>query len=203
MPFTTNITEQDAKVLNHLVGKSEVFIEDLAPLTKTGTTKVDSLRKIVSDLKRKYILSGLPVPFNCKIISRQNNNSVPQQDQPIQVRKTRGGRLVPVANTTPDAHIDFVLEPYYRRVKTRNRVANLSDREWEVFVYFYNNVGKKISLEELRNDVVYKHFGSKTPHNWADSIRTTIGKLRQNIPELKTENRLSTLIGTPTYYMFD
>lgn len=202
------LTSQEQKIINYLSSKSEVSWEELVVFVKDPqNVKMKTLQKVVSDVKRKFKEVNLPVPFNCAFKSlsaidfKINKELVAQIEPVIKLRITVGGNKVPATNTNPDAHVDFRLEKLYKRVRTRSDVINLSDNEWELFSYLHENVGKMISLEELKN-VVYKGFGSKTPYNWADAIKRTLTKLRTNIKELKSNNRLVTVIGGSTvYYM--
>lgn len=220
---TLKITNQEAQIITHCAGKKVVPWEELAQYAKEPTTvKLKTLQKAVSDLKKKYRDANLPVPFDCSFVSLvslpadQETKPVPAptvSTQPktetkleqklVQLRITRGGNRVSADDKTPDAHIDFKLEPFYKRVRTRTNTINLSDNEWELFKLFHNNIGKKFSIEDLK-DIVYRNFGSKTPHNWADAIGGTLTKLRTNIRELKTNDRLLTIRGSNiTYYMFE
>lgn len=220
---TLKITNQEAQIITHCAGKKVVPWEELAQYAKEPTTvKLKTLQKAVSDLKKKYRDANLPIPFDCSFvslvslpadqetkpvpapaISTQSKTDTKPEQKLVQLRITRGGNRVPADDRTPDAHIDFKLEPFYKRVRTRTNAINLSDNEWELFKLFHANLGKKFSVEDLKN-VVYENFGSKTPHNWADAIKRTLTKLRTNIRELKTSNRLMCSIGSDTtYYMFE
>ena len=217
------ITNQEAQIISHCTGKKIVPWEELAQYAKEPTTvKLKTLQKAVSDLKKKYRDANLSLPFDCSFVSLLNQatedtkgiakipappvavkleiKSEPEQKL-VPVRRTRGGNIVNADDKTPDAHLDFKLEPYYKRVKTRTATINLSDNEWELFKLFHTNVGKMLSMEDIKN-VVYKDFGSKTPHNWASAIKGTLTKLRTNIRELKTDNRLICVVGHgSTFYM--
>lgn len=220
---TLKITNQEAQIITHCAGKEVVSWEELAQYAKEPTTvKLKTLQKAVSDLKKKYRDANLPMPLNCSFVSlvslpadqetkpspvpvatTQLQADAKPEQKLVQLRITRGGNRVPADDKTPDAHIDFKLEPFHKRVRTRTNIINLSDNEWELFKLFHSNLGKKFSVEDLK-DVVYKNFGSKTPHNWADAIGGTLTKLRTNIRELKTNDRLLTIRGSNiTYYMFE
>ena len=200
------ITNQEQQFINHCSGKSVIAWEELAQYAKSPTTvKLKTLQKAISDLKKKYRDAGLPLPFICSFVSLLEQN-VPVETKPIeqklvQLRTTKGGNWVAIDDVQPDAHIDFKLEPYYKRVRTRTGIINLSDNEWELFNLFHANIGKMFSMDDIKN-VVYKDFGSKTPHCWAQSIKRTLTNLRTNIRELKTDNRLVCVMGgNTTFYM--
>ncbi len=218
-----NLTPQEFNIINFLCGKNEINLFDLAIFAKEPTkVKKQTLQKTVSDIKRKYTQLGLQPPFNCKICVDQTIvekpepvlkivESAPKIEEPIlkvveeiiiPMRITLGGNRVTQSNTDPDAKIDFQLDKLNKRVKTRKSGSiNLSDNEWELFCFLHENADKMVSIEDIKN-VVYKNFGSKTPHCWADSIKRTLTKLRINIRELKTDNRLVTIMGgNITQYM--
>jgi hypothetical protein len=203
------LTGQEQKIINYLAGKNEVAWEELVVFAKDPQrVKLKTLQKVVSDIKRKFKDMGLTIPFACTFksisaIDARINKELEAQVEPaiVRMRTTPGGNKVPASNTDLDAHIDFKLEKLYKRVRTRSGLINLSDNEWELFSYLHENAGKMVSLEDMKS-VVYKSFGSRTPYNWADAIKRTLTKLRTNIKELKSENRLVTIIGGNTvHYM--
>lgn len=205
------LTKQEERIVNYCAGKAKVYWEELAQFAKEPTSvKLKTLRKTVTDLKKKYRDANLPSPLTCEFVFLTTPDSklaqpvtVESAPEPklVQLRITRGGNRVSQDNKQPDLHIDFQLVPYYKRVKTRTNTINLSDNEWELFTLFHSNPAVMFSMEEIKN-IVYKHFGDKTPHNWAEAIKRTLGKLRTNIRELKTDNRLVTVMGgNTTYYM--
>lgn len=210
------LTAQELNIVNYCSGKPQVPYEELAQFSKEpATVKLKTIQKTISDLKKKYRDANLILPFNCVFIQLAKTqdkplavsadklipSSAPVEQKLVQLRMTRGGNRVPMDNKQPDVHIDFKLEPLYKRVRTKSEVINLSDNEWELFTFLHSKAEKTISIEEMK-DVVYKNFGSKTPAGWADSIKRTLSKLRRNIHELKTQERLMTIIGSnTTYYM--
>lgn len=220
------ITNQEQKIINHCTNKSIVTWQELAQYAKDpATVKLKTIQKAISDIKKKYRDANLPSPLTCSFISlldqkdgaaevkqetvkprltlvkSLDSKSEVNEQKLVQLRITRGNNRVPADDKRPDAHIDFVLDPFYKRVRTRTNTINLSDNEWELFKLLHENVDKMLSLENIK-DVVYKNFGSKTPHCWADSIKRTLTKLRTNIRELKTDNRLICSIGSnTTFYM--
>src|ERR1019366_7639570 len=209
------LTIQELSIVNYCSGKSQVPYEELAQFSKDPiTVKLRTIQKSVSDLKKKYRDANLSLPFNCsftQLVKKTQRTATigdlikqklsvppaPVEQKLVQLRVTRGGNRVTADNILPDAHIDFKLEPLYKRVRTKSGTINLSDNEWELFTFLHSNVDKTISIEEMK-DVVYKNFGSKTPAGWADSIKRTLSKLRRNIHELKTQERLMTIIGSNT-----
>jgi DNA-binding response OmpR family regulator len=192
------LTNQEQRILNFLIGKTEVAWEELAQFSKDpSSVKMKTLQKAVSDLRKKFTDSNIPVPFKCKFITLLKKEPVVQEQKFVKMRTTPAGNLVSADSNEPNAYVDFKLEPNYRRIRTKNGVVNLGPAEWELFEFLYKNVEKPVSVEDMKN-LVFKNFGSKTPHNWADSISRTLTKLRKNIPELKTQNRLLTVTGGAT-----
>lgn len=197
------ITVQEQSIIDYCLGKKTVAWEELVQFAKDPqTVKLRTLQKVVSDLRKKYRDAGAHCPVVCSFVSLLSvNQTVAEETKPepveqtiVKLRITKGGNKVRDDDTRSDAQIDFVLDSTMKRVKTRTNVINLSDNEWELFKLFHDNVGKPLSMEEIKN-VVYAGFGSKTPHNWSEAIKRTLTKLRTNIRELKTDNRLVCVVG--------
>lgn len=171
-------------------------------LAKPDTTLTrQNLDKVITEAGK--FMSELPPQMRSADVQNELNRALEEKVEPklVQLRVTRGGNRVPSDNKESDVHIDFKLEPYYKRVRTKTGTVNLSDNEWELFTLLHLNADKMLSLEDIKN-VVFKNFGSKTPHHWADTIKRTLSKLRTNIRELKIDNRLVTVMGgNTTYYM--
>jgi hypothetical protein len=203
--FILKITNQEQKIINYLEGKKEVAWEELAQFAKhPQEVKQKTLQKAISDLKLKFKRAGLQPPFYCTFyqMSKPTTNapavaSVPPFDGSlVQMRRTKGGKRVPITNTELDAKLDFRLDKSYRIVISveRGRVR-LSDGEFEIFELLYNNAGKPVSIEEMR--LTRFPRGSNCPPTWAEQIASTLTKLRKNLPELKRDNRLLT-VGSST-----
>lgn len=216
-------SSQEKIFIDYLSGKENVSWEELAKFSKNPSeVKKKTLQKVISTIKKKCTEAGQPVPFKCNFyeaLKPSDNKDVIVVESSsvaptiaanaivtspfVKVRTTRGGNMVPETNSALDAHIDFVLDKNYKRVVMRKGKINLSDNEWELFCFFHQNAGKKLSLEQIKEHV-YKNFGSKTPYHWAESIKRTMTKLRTNIPELKKDARLLTIVSAnTTYYMFE
>jgi hypothetical protein len=216
---TLKLTNQEQNIINYLSGKKSVAWQELAQFAKDPTTvKKQTLQKVVSDIKRKYIITNIPMPFDCSFtdLSKPIIEEIPivESYEPKEQtfvklvrtpeRVTVGGNRVPLDNTDPDAVIDFKLDRNYRRVKTRTNIINLCENDWDIFCYLLDNVGKMVTIEDIRDKVLYKGWGSKTPYTWSTYIKGRIGSLRSLIPELKRENRLITVAAqgnAPTSYM--
>jgi hypothetical protein len=210
------LTNQEQKVIGYLSGKQEVPWEELAQFAaKPDQVKLRTLQKVVSDIKKKYREVGMPAPFDCKFTQLVPSKTIYVDttsittptttatvvSAPVKVRVTAGGRQVRADDPTPDAVLDFKLDKNTRRVSTKQGSFALSENEWELFTFLLDNAGKTVSLEDMKNKI-YHQWGSKTPHNWSEAISRTLTKLRKNIPELKTQNRLLTIVGaTSTAYM--
>lgn len=221
------LTDQEQQVINYLNGKAFVYWEELAQFAKEPqNVKLKTIQKLVSGIKLKFNRTNIPCPFDCMFTSKPADNSsspttthnFPAASAPkggplpilpsstpsqlSQIRVTLGGNRVPVTDVRPDAHIDFQLLPNRRAVKTRNSVQELGENEWEVFTHLHKNAGRPVDIEEFRN-IIWKNFGSKTPHNWAESFARRLTNLRKNIPELKLQGRLMTVTSTgqSTAYM--
>lgn len=92
---------------------------------------------------------------------------------------------------TPQHQVDFSLKKYDHKVVSRSGIHSLSDDDFDVFAYLYDNHEKIITIEELRDKVVYPLYGSKLPARWWDSIQRRINNVRRAVPELK--NRIFTV----------
>jgi len=207
------LTNQEQKIINYLAGKERVNWEELAQFAKDPqSVKLKTLQKVISDLRRKYTLAGIPAPFTCTFstlakqaeaatdystavsptIGSLVKEKLAQNQTLIQMRRTLAGKQVPATNTEPDAHLDYRLDKYNKVVISyeRGRIA-LSDGEYEIFSLLHVNAGKPVSIEQMKN--VRFPAGSKCPPTWSEQISSSLTKLRKNIPELKTKNRLSTV----------
>lgn len=211
------LSPQEHKVLEFLSSKQEVYWEELAQFCKDpSTVKLKTVKKIVSDLKKKFQDNKLPIPFSCHFseITKDNiaakpkmlptNKTVDFNGQTlVQIKRpplalNRNSMNLPSSNASISTNTsivktsipDFLIKPYSRQVLTKSGLYTLNDDEFEVFNYLYQNSGKFISLEELRDKVCYPKFGSKIPPRWFYTIQRRIGNIRHQIPE--TRNRLLT-----------
>jgi hypothetical protein len=203
-------TKQEQEIINYLSDKEICAWEELAQFGKDpSSVKLKTIKRVVSEVKRKYVEAQLPIPFNCKLVgltealnitglgekqkeTGQMTNVAPKEQVLVKMKSTPSGNLMPADSTELVAHVDFKLDKSYRRVKTRAGSFELGENEWLLFTYLHDNAEKFVTLEDMKN-VVYKNWGSKTPHNWADSISRSLTKIRKNIPELKLKGRLLTI----------
>jgi hypothetical protein len=201
------LTNIETKLVNHLINKNggEVTLQELAPFAKDPTTvKRVTVLKWISDVKKKYREAGQPVPFSVVFTTPTDAKPVvPPEQKLTQIRKTPDGNIMrvnPASPVVPPAHIDFVLDFCTRSVKTKLGSFKLNDSEWNVLKYLHANVGKVISLSELRDKVVFPQFGSKLPPRWFNAIMNQINTIRRQVPGLKT--RIMTIKGEETAYLF-
>jgi len=67
MSMQPKFSEQETKVINYLISRnnSNVYWEELAQFSKDPeTVKLKTIKKIVSEIRRKYVTAELAVPFN-------------------------------------------------------------------------------------------------------------------------------------------
>jgi hypothetical protein len=229
MDAQVKLSEQETKVVDYLVPRSNDTVnwEELAQFAKDPqNVKIKTVKKTVSEIKRKYVAAGVPVPFDVKFKSIPPVEEVKTEEKPVQtigdlIKEKLGPsfnfsqnlvqiKRIPAGNTivmdgknnhtTLAAHVDFVLDRNTKRVKTKFGSHLLNDSEWEVFKYIHSNAGRIIAISELRDKVVFEHYGSKLPARWFDSIMRIINNMRRAIPGL--ERRLLTVKGVETSYLF-
>lgn len=222
------LTEQEARVVNFLLSKnnSTVKWEELAQFAKSPqTVKLKTIKKTISEIRRKYTETGISVPFNVSFAMMPTAEDKPElptidataiddflsqplQPSPVQnlvqIKRTPAGNTMTVnSNDTVSllpAQIDFALDFNNRRVKTRYGSQSLNENEWLVFKYIHAHAGKLIPISELRDKVMYPQAGSKLPARWFDAIMRIINNMRRAIPGL--EHRLLTVKGAETSYLF-
>jgi len=209
---TLKLTNQEVNIINYLKANANVSWEELVQFAKDPqTVKLKTIKKAVSEIKRKYTAAGLPVPFDTKFSSLVQISKVLHLDKedllglpPISNTKQTLVKVVkvPEAKTTKlPAQIDFAPDPLgFKKVVTKFGSYQLNDNEWDMYKYFYNNVGKLISLSELRDQVMFPNYGSKLPARWFDAIMRVVNNLRRQVKGLDT--RLLTVKGTETSYIF-
>lgn len=201
------ITEQDSRIINYLSSKNgqEVSWEELAQFSKDPqNVKLNTIKKTISEIKRKYKESMFPLPFNVSFVSlvpvaQQTAKSEVKAEQKL-VRVIKEGS--PKANLPkPQAQIDFVMDPLgFKRVRTKYGIHQLNDSEWDMFKYLHKNAGKLVSISELRDNVVYPNYGSKLPARWFDAIMRIVNNMRRQIVGL--DKRLLTVKSEETCYIF-
>lgn len=214
MSTELKITDQELKIINYLNSKTdqEVPWEELAQFAKDPqSVKLKTIKKSVSEIRRKYSTNNLPVPFNVRFISlveKPATNVAPvispklePEQKLVRVALGVGGALAKKDETKHQAQIDFALDHLgFKKVRTRYGSHQLNDNEWDVFKYFYANPGKLISLSELRDNVVFPNYGSKLPARWFDSIMRIVNNMRKQVVGL--DKRLLTVKGQETSYIF-
>jgi hypothetical protein len=192
------LSDQEQKIINYLATKEQVAWEELAQFGKNPTSvKRVTLLKVVSELRKKYASVGLATPFNCKFVDlnktvQVKTNSASPEIIPakvvapavVQMRKTLGGKMVRADDHTPDAHLDFVLDNFNKRVKTKSGWIALNESNFELFQIFHQNVGTPLSKEDLKNKV-WPQWGSKVPASWWTNLASRMTDLRTYLPELK------------------
>lgn len=210
------LSQQESKFLAFLAPKQEVFWEELAQFCKDpASVKLSTVKKVVSDLKKKFKDENLPTPFTCsfkELAKSQNqakmtatNETVDFHGQKlVQVKRNiveklsqeqinKSHRTVQAASIVLEHKPvipDFTISANSLHIRTRSGSYNLNYDEFDLFKYLYNNRGRFISLEELRDEVCYPKFGSKLPARWFSAIQRRIGNIRHQIPE--TRNKLLT-----------
>lgn len=218
------LTDQETRVIAFLTTKGDgpVHWEELAQFAKDPqTVKLKTIQKVISDLKRKYLQANVPFPYNGKFISLnapvkeapkapqtigdliKEKLDLKKEQTLVQIKRTPAGTVVKVDasdGNKPMAHVDFVLDPNTRRVRTRYGFHLLNEREWDVMKYLHANVGRVIPISELRDKVVYEKYGSKLPPRWFDHIKAIIGNLRAQVTGLR--DRILTVKGVETSYLF-
>lgn len=229
MDTQVKLTEQETKVVDYLVPRTgkQVYWEELAQFAKDPqSVKIKTVKKTVSEIRRKYAAVGVAEPFNVSFATLTQTEEPKAEEKPVQtigdlikeklgqnlnlsqnlvqIKKTPAGNTIVVdgknnTNQLP-AQVDFVLDRNTKRVKTKFGSHLLNDTEWEVFKYIHSNAGRIIAISELRDKVVFEHYGSKLPARWFDSIMRIINNMRRAIPGL--ERRLLTVKGVETSYLF-
>lgn len=192
------LTPQEQKVTDYLKGKKTCAYEELAQFcSEPQKVKLSTIKRIISGITKKFSDAKDSCPFVCQFVPLETKQveqiafvKLEQQPQPQQEKQVEKKNNY------------FVLDKLFKCVFLKRGPVNLSDNEWELMKHFDANKGNIVSMEDLKN-VVYHNFGSKTPHHWKDSIARTITKLRKNLPELKTENKLVTvMIDGQASYMY-
>jgi hypothetical protein len=222
------LSQQESKFLAFLTPKSEVYWQELAQFCKDpASVKLKTVKKVVSDLKKKFTDEKLPVPFNCafKDLSGKNlpkmiatNATVDFNGQKlVQVARVQKNQnegqfvsqgeisrhfpVVKATNPKPNAP-EFTINPHTRHIRTKSGNYNLNYDEFDVFGYLYNNRYRFISLEELRDNVCFPKFGSKLPARWFSAIQRRICNIRHQIPETR-DKLLTAKQQTSTGYIFN
>jgi DNA-binding response OmpR family regulator len=202
-------TEQELNIINYLENRTdqEVAWEELPQFAKDpANVKLKTIQRAVSEIKRKFATANLPPTFEVRfksLVSQPSVPTTPPVPQPqvlVQIKRTPAGNIIPADNTRHVAQIDFDMDTWHKRVKTRNGPFQLNDSEWEVFKYFHANPGRLIGISELRDKVVYPNYGAKLPARWFDAIMRIVNHMRRQVIGL--DGRLLTVKGPETTYLF-
>jgi len=224
------LTDQETKIINHLISRNHtvVFWEELAQFYKEPqTVKLNSIKRSISEIRRKYNRNSEMIPFQVtfKNMPSEKTNDIEIYDTNFDIVPFENGDIFGIIEhaecqnlvklhkpsiiaTITSTPIDdksilqnmFVLDKNYKCVRTKYGRHLLNDREWDMFNYFYENIGKRIYQSELKDKVVFPLWGSKTPARWFDIIGGIIGKLRRQVTGL--DCYLTTLKGKETGYIF-
>ena len=198
------ITEQEQKILNFCTNKQSVYWEDLAQFAKDPqNVKLKTIRKVVSEVKRKYAQANLPNPFTCDFASRLQDKVIatiasqilPQEQVLVQVKRTTGGATVLADSNVIAAHVDFKLDKYNERVITKYGPVQLSESAYRIFAHLHANAGKFVTQEDLKDVLFDPKSPSKIPHTWSHRITGYLTDLRKALPDLKRKDRLITVPG--------
>ena len=195
-------TQQEEKIIAFLKERNEAFYEELAQFCKKPTeVKLNTIKKIISDIKKKCKDYNIECPFTTKlslIDNKANQEKIVVNGQSL----TKIQRPLIIPDTVKQCQKDFTIIKYNRQIRSKQGVRTLNEDDFFVFEYMYANPEKVISLDELRDKVVFPQYGSKLPARWWDVIQRRINNIRRAIPELS--NRLLTVkIGANgTGYLF-
>jgi len=209
------LTTQEFKIVDFLENHSglEVAWEELAQFAKDPTNvKMKTIKRAVSEIKRKYAAVNLPTTFDVKFVSLADDEEKPTIKATVvkaATLKVPQQAFVQLKRPTPapvviqkhPVQLDFDLDPLgFKRVKTYTGCYQLNDSEWEMFKYLHNNPGRIITISELRDKVMFPNYGSKLPARWFDAIGRVINNMRRQVFGL--DKRLLTVKGAETSYLF-
>jgi len=206
------LTAQEQAIRDYVVSRPSriVYLEELAQFAKDPqNVKCKTIQKTVSEIKRKFKVARQPDPFGNKLFASLAQETLQVTAPPpastqamVQVKPTPDGNMVRVsgAKAAHPAQVDFIIDRLTKSVRTKNGSHRLNDSEWDVFKYLHENVGRLITLSELRDKVVYPQYGSKLPARWFDSIMRIVNNLRRQVVGL--DKRLLTVKGAETTYLF-
>lgn len=196
-------TNQEKSVIEFLTGKKQVYWEELVQFCKNPSTIKDtSIKRLISGIKKKYKDNGISCPIVCEfkyledkpVLKEVKKQSILLTEDKIilngQVLK-KIQKPEPNKSTVPQTHLDFQLRKVYRQIRTKTGDHLLGAEDFEIFEYLHNKVGEVVSLEELRDQVVFPKYGSKLPARWFDAIQRRVNNIRRAIPE--TKGRLLTV----------
>lgn len=206
------LTTQERAIYNYVLTKPGriIYLEELVQFAKDPqNVKCKTIQKTVSEIKRKFKVSGQMDPFNNKLFASLAQETLQVASPPaqastqtlVQVKSTPHGNLVRVdgPKAAHPVQVDFVIDRFTKSVRTKYGSHRLNENEWDLFKYLHENPGRLIALSELRDKVVYPQYGSKLPARWFDSIMRIVNNLRRQVVGL--DKRLLTVKGTETTYL--
>lgn len=182
------LTTQEQHIVSYLHNKPVAFYEELAQFCKDPSrVKLKSIKRALSNIKKKYKDNNMECPINTKLILMNNNtpttgDTITFNNQKL-VRIPRA--IVPTVDTTKQCQKDFQMIKFNRQVRSKQGIRTLNDDDFVVFEYMYANPEKVITLEELRDQVVFPQYGSKTPARWFSVIQRRVNNIRRAVPELR------------------
>ena len=188
MSSQTKLTEQETKITEYLISKNnqEVYWEELVQFAKDPqSVKKKTLQKVVSNINKKY--SGLTRPFNVifKSIADKPIYMPAAVEHQKLVKITFGDNIKPI-ETRHEVQVKFDINRLTMSVKnTYGEYRKLNLPEWNVFKYLYERPGQEISIDELRDKVVFEKAGSRLPARWYDSIQGIINNIRKQVDGIK------------------
>ena len=197
------LTAQEQNIVDFLKDKEEAYWEELAQFSKDPTrVKLKSIKRAVSEIKKKYKDNNMECPIKTKL-SLLSNKQMQKSEDAITVNNQILVKVPrpQVVDTVKQCHKDFAINKFNRQIRSKDGIRTLNDDDFIVFEYIYSRPEKVITMEELRDEVVYPKYGSKLPARWWDSIGRRVNNIRRLVPEL--QNRLMTVkTGVGTGYIF-
>jgi hypothetical protein len=191
------LTQQEINIVNFLKDKEEAYWEELAQFSKDPTrVKLKSIKRTVSEIKKKFKDNNFECPIKTKLSLLSGKQMQKSEDTADKItvnnqQLVRVPRPTPAVIETKQCHKDFVINKFNRQIRSKDGIRTLNDDDFIVFEYIYSKPEKVITLEELRDEVVYPKFGSKTPARWFSAIQRRVNNIRRLVPELR--NRLLTV----------
>lgn len=79
MNTSVRLTEQETKIVDYLTAKTSgnVYWEELAQFSKSPqTVKLKTIKRAVSEIRRKYVDAGQPNPFSIQLVACPSDRSI-------------------------------------------------------------------------------------------------------------------------------
>lgn len=186
------LTEKEKQIIDFIKNKTIVHWEELAQFSKDPTkVKLSTIRKSISELRRKFISANEATPFNCQFKSlNKEPKTFTGELVLLKSRKNKVEAEKPKEEIKPvgkKINEDFKLDKNSRKIfgKYGGTSFETQDSLWYLLVYLFDNAEKEITLEELRDKVFFQNYGSKTPARWFTTITRALNELRKSIPAFK------------------